>query len=243
MSVVLLRLSGPMQSWGDSSRFTVRATGREPSKSGVLGLVAAALGRTRDELTSDLCGLDFGVRIDQPGEMMRDFQTARPLPGSDSMPLSQRYYLSDARFLAALSGPEDLIRRIEEALCRPMWPLYLGRRSYPADVPVLRKPSRDYEDCRDALAEEPWLASAWYRRRCARSASSEYPDLEVVCDARSGESCEVREDVPLCFGKVRSYAERNVTRYFIPNPDAPNEADEPAAPSGTDGHDPMSLLG
>ena len=42
--MLLLSLSGPLQSWGDSSRFTVRNTGREPSKSGVLGLAASALG-------------------------------------------------------------------------------------------------------------------------------------------------------------------------------------------------------
>ena len=41
MSVLLLRLSGPMQSWGVQSRFTVRDTGLEPSKSGVVGLIAA----------------------------------------------------------------------------------------------------------------------------------------------------------------------------------------------------------
>ncbi len=47
MSVLLLRLAGPLQSWGTQSRFRVRDTGREPSKSGVIGLLCTALGRPR----------------------------------------------------------------------------------------------------------------------------------------------------------------------------------------------------
>jgi len=43
MPTLLLRLAGPMQSWGLSSRFTIRDTSLEPSKSGVLGLLCAAL--------------------------------------------------------------------------------------------------------------------------------------------------------------------------------------------------------
>ena len=39
MSTLLLRLAGPMQSWGVQSRFSVRDTGLEPSKSGVIGLL------------------------------------------------------------------------------------------------------------------------------------------------------------------------------------------------------------
>lgn len=44
MSTLLMRLAGPLQSWGTTSRFDQRDTGKEPSKSGVIGLMAAALG-------------------------------------------------------------------------------------------------------------------------------------------------------------------------------------------------------
>ena len=44
MSVLLVRLAGPMQSWGSQSRFSHRDTEREPTKSGVVGLLSAALG-------------------------------------------------------------------------------------------------------------------------------------------------------------------------------------------------------
>ena len=114
MTVLLLRLAGPLQSWGDSSRFTTRATRREPTKSGVIGLLAAAQGRRRTDSLEDLLTLRFGVRTDQPGSIVRDFQTAMDWahPKKDgrvkAMPLSNRYYVADAVFVAAVEGDPSL---------------------------------------------------------------------------------------------------------------------------------------
>lgn len=241
MGVLLLRLSGPMQSWGDSSRFTVRATRREPTKSGVVGLLASALGRTRGERVDDLCALEFGVRIDQPGEMLRDFQTARSMDGGKTMPLSNRYFLSDAKFLVALGGPQVFLDAIGEAVRHPVWPLYLGRRSYaPAEPIAYDQQGGPYDDVRVALESEPWIASSWYRRRLERRGEEfAFPDLEVVCDAREGELDETCLDVPLSFGDVRRYVQRAVARSFVPNPDAPRSPD--GVPSVPVDHDPMSF--
>jgi CRISPR system Cascade subunit CasD len=49
MATLLLRLAAPLQAWGADSKFETRKTGREPTKSGVIGLLAAALGLRRDE--------------------------------------------------------------------------------------------------------------------------------------------------------------------------------------------------
>ena len=76
MSTLLLRLAAPLQSWGIDSRFDTRRTERLPSKSGVIGLIAAALGLRRDADLSELCALRFGVRVDRDGERLRDFHTA-----------------------------------------------------------------------------------------------------------------------------------------------------------------------
>ncbi len=87
MSVLMLRLAGPMQSWGTQSRFIVRDTGLEPSKSGVIGLLCAALGWQRDreqfpiagrEVTIEQLSRSFrmGVRVDRPGTVTRDYHTA-----------------------------------------------------------------------------------------------------------------------------------------------------------------------
>ena len=54
MTVLLLRLAGPMQAWGVKSRFTVRSTELAPTKSGVIGMLAAATGRRRTDPIEDL---------------------------------------------------------------------------------------------------------------------------------------------------------------------------------------------
>ncbi|MBM4284862.1 MAG: type I-E CRISPR-associated protein Cas5/CasD [Deltaproteobacteria bacterium] len=76
MSTLFLRLAGPMQSWGIQSRFTIRDTGLEPSKSGVVGLLAAALGRRGHEPVADLAALKMGVRVEREGLLKMDYHTA-----------------------------------------------------------------------------------------------------------------------------------------------------------------------
>ena len=136
MAVLLLRLAGPMQAWGVKSRFTVRATELAPTRSGVVGMLASAVGRRRTDPIEDLLALRFGVRKDQPGSVIRDFHTAVPTDGRKPMPLSNRYYLADAVFLAGIEGDRALLEGIDEALRHPAFPLYLGRRSCPPTHPV-----------------------------------------------------------------------------------------------------------
>lgn len=144
MPTLLLRLAGPMQSWGTTSRFDERDTQLEPSKSGVLGLVCAALGRDRAEPVDDLAALRMGVRVDREGVLMRDYQTATGVlvasTGKADMArtvVSPRFYLADAAFLVGLEGDDaDLLYSIHQALQRPVWPLALGRKSFPPGVPV-----------------------------------------------------------------------------------------------------------
>ena len=164
MAVLLLRLAGPMQAWGVKSRFTVRATELAPTKSGVVGMLASAVGRRRTDPIEDLLALRFGVRKDQPGSVIRDFHTARTLDGRESMPLSNRYYLADAVFLAGIEGDRALLEGIDEALRHPAFPLYLGRRSCPPTHPVslgLREAA-----LLDALRAEPWLLPKIGRASC-----------------------------------------------------------------------------
>lgn len=75
MSTLLMRFEAPMQSWGTQSRYTTRDTGLEPTKSGVVGLLCAALGRPRTADPSDLAALRMGVRVDRPGSMRSDYHT------------------------------------------------------------------------------------------------------------------------------------------------------------------------
>ena len=156
MSTLLLRLTGPMQSWGLQSRFSDRDTAREPTKSGVLGLVCAALGKPREERPddgfpplADLAALRMGVRVDREGQPRYDFQTAQDIliasatesqiargtKLKDTEP-STRHYLADAWFTVGLEGERALLERVDAALAAPHWPLALGRKAFPPGLPV-----------------------------------------------------------------------------------------------------------
>lgn len=134
MSTLLLRLAAPLQSWGSSSKFEIRTTEKMPTKSGVVGMLAAALGLGRDADLSKLNVLRFGVRADQEGEDITDFHTAH---SEKSSYVTYRHYLCDAVFLAGLEGEEELLKKLETALQNPRYPLFLGRRSCPPTLPVI----------------------------------------------------------------------------------------------------------
>ncbi|OJF12139.1 type I-E CRISPR-associated protein Cas5/CasD [Couchioplanes caeruleus] len=231
MSVLLLRLAGPLQAWGTRSRFAHRHTDVAPSKSGVIGLLAAARGLRRTDPLTELLPLRFGVRIDQPGEILRDFHVARTLDGRTSMPLTYRHYLADAAFLAAVSGPPALLDSLQQALSRPYFPLFLGRRSCPPAGPV----SLGVHDgmLRERLATWPWQAAGWKQRRQRGHPAVR---LEILRDAESGDPLtETAPDQAVSFDpRHRRHSWRSVVREHT---DIPNPAHHPAP-----GHDPMDVL-
>lgn len=217
MSTLLIRLAGPLQSWGSHSRFATRDTERAPTKSGVFGLLAAAKGLRRTDPLTELLVLRFGVRIDQPGRLVRDFQTARSLDGRETMPLSYRFYLGDAVFLAAVeSSDRGLLDGLAEHLRRPHFPLYLGRRSCPPDGPlatwVVDSPIEE------TFASTPWSASEQHRKR-ERNPTVR---LATLIDAKPSDFTETHRDAPVSFDpRRREYAWRHVAEdtVDVPNPD------------------------
>lgn len=206
MTTLLLRLAGPMQAWGDSSRFTRRDTRAFPTKSGVLGLLAAADGRRRTDPIEDLVGLRFGVRLDQPGTVIKDFQTAYNPVRNKVMPLSNRYYLSDAAFLAGVEGDTALLEGLSEALDDPRFPIYLGRRSCPAEGQI--NLGLTEVPLEVALRTQEWLASAWYRKTQSNPVM-----LELLVDAlpEDTDAVEAMRDLPFSFDPTyRNYGWRDV---------------------------------
>lgn len=243
MTVLLLKLAGPLQAWGDRSRFVRRDTATEPTKSGVVGLLAAAGGRRRTDPIEDLADLTFGVRIDQPGSLIRDFQTARSLDGTRTMPLSTRYYLSDAVFLAALQGPTPLLEAIAETLRHPSFPLYLGRRSCPPAEPVLGDDPLREASLVDVLVGEPWRAATWYRGR----RTSARQRLTLVVDAEAAGPEEIWDlrttvrDHPINFDpRNRSYGLRSVARGTV---EVTNPDHRPVESGQYGEHEPLAELG
>ena len=223
MPTLLLRLVGPMQSWGTTSRFDQRDTGKEPSKSGVVGLLAAALGIDRENWTDlePLTRLSMGVRHDRPGVPKRDYQTAGcsrndtiiradGTPSKDGV-VSHRFYIADGAFLVALEGDDRTL--LEKALAKlknPAWPLALGRKSYlPSESIWIENGVQDVP-LRDVLAWWPWIA-------CPRR-WEELPEKLLVSFESQDESGVLKMDQPLSTFAVRRFGARFVRSEWIPFP-------------------------
>lgn len=229
-----------MQSWGSSSRFTRRSTEAFPTKSALVGLLAAAQGRRRVDPIEDLAQLRVAVRVDQPGQLLRDFHTAHR--GEVSMPLSDRFYWADAAFGAFIEGPDELIEALAQAIARPIFPLYLGRRACPPTMP-LRLAVHDGAAW-DALQTTPWLAAKFYQRKHKEARVS----LRVVADQgiiplKAGTAYQhTLQDMPISFdSQHRRYSLRTIeeTRIKVENPEF-----VPVKPQPMPGlsHDPMEVL-
>ncbi|MEU5885013.1 type I-E CRISPR-associated protein Cas5/CasD [Spirillospora sp. NPDC047279] len=224
MTVLVMQLAGPLQAWGSAARFARRTTESAPTKSGVVGLLASALGRPRTADLTDLATLRFGVRIDQRGTPVRDFQTAHRLGTGDALPVSERFYLADAVFVAAVQGPRDLVAELDHALQHPGFLPYLGRRSCPPSRPI-GLGLRDL-DLVTTLNTEPWQASGWYRRQhngalegLIEVTGQDQPgDRDLAAQGR-GRTTNTLRDQPLSFDPDhRRYALRSVRTFPIQLP-------------------------
>lgn len=215
MSVLLMRLAGHMQSWGTRSRFSNRDTGLEPSRSGVIGLLCAALGRPREAPLDDFLPLKMAVRADREGRLMRDYHTAQnvrradPTKGTQDTVLSERFYLADADFLVGLEGDTDFLKQLDFALCRPVWPLFLGRKAFVPSLPVSEGVSDD--ELIDAMKKTGW------RKRHRKDKPPAKP-LRGVVEVPYGTG-EPRTDVPLSFvSRDRRFRVRHVKDCSFPVP-------------------------
>ncbi len=180
-----------MMSWGDSSRFTIRDTRREPTKSAVIGLLCAALGRPRHKPVDDLARLKMGVRVNQEGVVLCDYHTVqegiKSSGGSGKTVVSRRYYIADADYLVGLEGSDlSFLDELNAALGSPVWPLYLGRKSFIPSCPV--------QICVD---DRP-LRKALHYDQIKRPAEviKKLPD-ELRCVIEVSNSSEMRQDVPI----------------------------------------------
>ncbi|MFK8909819.1 type I-E CRISPR-associated protein Cas5/CasD [Streptomyces sp. YS-3] len=238
MSVLLLRLAGPLQSWGAAARFARRSTENAPTKSGVLGLLAAAAGRPRTADLSDLAALRFGVRIDQPGSRLRDFHTAHHDDSGKAMPLSERFYLTDAIFVAGVEGDKTLLQRLHEAVRSPRFLPYLGRRSCPPSRPIEMGPPTEDTSLEEALHSAEWQASSWYRRQQRRTTRrTGSPDasqtLDLLIDCPQGEVPHLSlRDLPVSFDSShRQYGLRGLLaeRIALPSTHSTRGEHDPTA--------------
>jgi CRISPR system Cascade subunit CasD len=256
---MVLRLAAPLQSWGGQTDFNRRETLAEPTRSGVIGLLAAAQGRRRGDPIEDLLHLRLGVRVDQPGSLLRDYHTVSDFRGvplltaqlsakgaqkrtqpAKHTAVTQRYYLQDAAFVAVVEGPQELLHGLTAAVRRPAFPLALGRRACVPTQPLLltEEPSAGAlwrGSLSSVLERIPWQATEAVRRVMRqRGQAPTRTRLATTVDDLEGQ--ELRTDVPTTFApKERSYMTRRVRRGWV-------EVDT-GFTDGSDRHDPFALLG
>ncbi|AMC00074.1 type I-E CRISPR-associated protein Cas5/CasD [Aerococcus urinaehominis] len=231
MKTILLKFAGPLQSWGTRSNFETRHTDCYPSKSGVIGLIAASMGLKRD--SSDIKALndiDFAVRIDQPGNLIRDYHTAKKYKKTgdlDRTYVTNRYYLEDAVFVVAISQTEDLVDKILTALKQPYYQAYMGRRALPLPADFIMGV---YDgDAISCLKDCPWQAASWYHKTPVKKLTA-YADSHLVDQGQKN----LRKDGVESFSqKNRSFSFRYETRFEIILPAADERPD----------HDAFSALG
>ncbi|MBE0448544.1 MAG: type I-E CRISPR-associated protein Cas5/CasD [Actinobacteria bacterium] len=155
---LIFRLYGPLAAWGDIAVGEYRPSFAHPSKSAVIGLLAAALGIRRDDegrqkSLTEACL--FAVRVDAMGTLLRDYHTSqapsakkgvtyytrRSELATDNLNtiLSSRDYRCDAVYTVAISVREEAAytaQQLADALLRPVFTLYLGRKSCPLALPL-----------------------------------------------------------------------------------------------------------
>ncbi len=155
---LLFRLYAPMASWGDTAVGEFRPTDNRPGKSAIAGLLAAALGirREREEDHRRLHdGYGLAVCAQVHGRLLRDFHTAQVpsarrntvyrtrreelLADDLNTILSTRDYLVDAIHVVCLwakPGGKHALMEIRDALKKPRFSLYLGRKACPPAIPL-----------------------------------------------------------------------------------------------------------
>lgn len=236
MKVITIRLAALLQSYGNVATFNHRTTSLHPTKSAVIGIIAAALGyRREDDRILELNQLEFAVRIDQPGTVMEDFQTVKWNKNKGSK-LTYRDYIQDAVFLVAFgSDDNELMDKIFSALRRPKFALFLGRRSNPP-AGVLEIEMFDSYSPLDILKSKCWMASDWYKKRNKRKRKI---NVEIFYDSSlsNGEfAVPVKDEVISFDNRDRKHKARMEKSEHI-------SLDNPLyEEAGTNDHDAMSIF-
>jgi len=215
-----LCLDAPMQAWGYSSRFNRRTTASWPVKSGIIGMLCAALGIARDDESgiARLAALNMTVyTLKNTGRRLSDWHTVgggydpkterkfmvpKAGGGSPDTVLTDREYLLDCKFGVVLSGDAEVVAQCAAALENPKWGVWFGRKCC---LPASRICEGVFDSAADAekrlqeiAAENRWVSEKW---RVVR----EVENFEEGTDSMM--------DVPLNFA-TRRYQTRRIADEF-----------------------------
>lgn len=156
---LVFQLYGPMCSFGDTAVGEYRPSLAYPSRTAIFGLLAGALGIRRDQETEHArlhTSLGFGTMVLNAGELLRDYHTSE-VPSSTVLKqrpartrreelshtqtntiLSSRDYRQDAIFRVVIwskSNDKQGLEQLKDALQKPLFTPYLGRKSCPPALP------------------------------------------------------------------------------------------------------------
>lgn len=229
MKHLVLYLRAPLQSWGVSSKFGNRGTLDSPTRSGLLGLIAAACGIDKNDKTADsvwlarAMKLSMSVFVFRRGDRMTDYHTVganydrndswkkRMIPTTpDGKPrgtdLTQRDYLTDSVFGAILSGDDMLVDEMAAGLANPVWGVWFGRKSCVPTEPIFAGVFDSDDDARSALIGR---LRGSLNRSSEKVAGKEGDGVEfLVFEASAGEEDETILDVPVSFTRRKFHARR-----------------------------------
>jgi len=215
MQLLLFQIVAPIGAFGSLAVGERRETAARPAYSALAGLLAAALGMERADPCQQAfaAGLAFASRRDRLGPLLADYHTAQTPPakkgktwatrrdelaGEVNTILSRRDYRTDCAFTVACaaiaSGPHSL-EDMEAALRRPLFTLYLGRKSCPLGLPP------DPRIIEAGSLRDAFTAYDTERRRPAVFEDWKLGDGEIACDARLR---------PLAEGAARRETRRDV---------------------------------
>ena len=228
MKFLALYLRAPLQSWGASSKFGDRGTLDAPTRSGLLGLLAAACGVDKNDAVRDrewlvrAAKLSMNVLAFRRGDRMTDYHTVgarydkdnpwqrRMIPTTaDGKPrgtdITHRDYLTDSIFGVVFSGDEALLEEMGSGIANPVYGVWLGRKSCIPTEPILAGVFDSESAAREALAKR-FRGSL---ERGGKAAGKTSTDVEFsVVEVSTGEEDETLLDVPVSFGKREFHARR-----------------------------------
>ena len=246
--VLALRLEAPLQSWGDSAKWSVRDSRPEPTLSGVLGLVAASAGwrldADGDRRVAELAkAVRLGVRADREGTSLRDYHTIggsrsgqatpwtglltaegkakrNPSTGDLHTEVSERNYLCDACFLVMLEADEATLDADRESPARPGLASVPGPQGVRARCSLLSGTPGGHQPRPGPLCQAI-STFPWLGRIGDKPAER----LRVVVDEATGATGglrSLRHDVPESF-RHRRFGHRYVREFTVPAAHSPEE--------------------
>lgn len=163
--IILLRLEGALQSWGEHSKFDYRDSAEMPSKSGIVGMIGCAMGLKRGSIRLEEISknIQIAVRCDRKGKLYVDYHTVtaeKTILNAQGKPrcktiVTYRTYLQDASYLVAIKTSQELALEIDYAFKNPYWSIYLGRKSCVPSAPVYAGIAAQYHTLEEAMNQHP----------------------------------------------------------------------------------------